>query len=94
MESLETVGEKVFSITSSSSFIWGKRVSQDDGSFIDFDTSPIIFGACGTEGQHSYFQAIHQGTVRVPIEYIGFLNSQKDDDQLSEGTTNQEKLLF
>jgi glucose-6-phosphate isomerase len=71
----------------------GKSVNQEDGSFVNFDTSPIIFGTCGTEGQHSYFQAIHQGTVNVPIEYIGFLDSQQEKDQLIEGTTNQEKLL-
>jgi len=71
----------------------GKRVSQDSGTFIDFDTCPIIFGTCGTEGQHSYFQAIHQGTVTVPLEYIGFLNPQHHTDQEIEGTLNQEKLL-
>jgi glucose-6-phosphate isomerase len=71
----------------------GKRVSQDTGEFIDFDTCPIIFGTCGTEGQHSYFQAIHQGTTTVPLEYIGFLNPQHDTDQEIQGTLNQEKLL-
>ncbi|MCH9621497.1 MAG: Glucose-6-phosphate isomerase [Chlamydiia bacterium] len=71
----------------------GKRVSQDSGKFIDFSTCPIIFGTCGTEGQHSYFQAIHQGTVTVPLEYIGFFNPQHNTDQEIEGTLNQEKLL-
>lgn len=71
----------------------GKRVSQDTGEFIDYETCPIIFGTCGTEGQHSYFQAIHQGTVTVPLEYIGFLNPQHHSDEEIEGTLNQEKLL-
>lgn len=72
----------------------GKRVAQEDGSFIDFSTCPIIFGTCGTEGQHSYFQAIHQGTVHVPLEYIGFLHPQHNNiDEEIEGSLNQEKLL-
>ncbi len=71
----------------------GKSVSKEDGSFIDFGTCPIIFGTCGTEGQHSYFQAIHQGSVKVPIEYIGFYHPQGKVDEVIEGTLNQEKLL-
>lgn len=71
----------------------GKHVNQEDGSFINFNTCPVIFGTCGTEGQHSYFQAIHQGTVIVPLEYIGFLHSQRGTDEEIEGTLNQEKLL-
>ena len=71
----------------------GKSVSQENGSFIDFQTCPIIFGTCGTEGQHSYFQAIHQGTTKVPLEYIGFLHPQSDNDEIIEGSLNQEKLL-
>ncbi|MCH9617501.1 MAG: Glucose-6-phosphate isomerase [Chlamydiia bacterium] len=71
----------------------GKHVAQEDGSFIDFNTCPIIFGTCGTEGQHSYFQAIHQGTVVVPLEYIGFLHPQRGTDEEIEGSFNQEKLL-
>ncbi|MCH9811449.1 glucose-6-phosphate isomerase [bacterium] len=71
----------------------GKSVSKEDASYIDYDTCPIIFGTCGTEGQHSYFQAIHQGTVIVPIEYVGFLHPQRGIDEEIEGTYNQEKLL-
>ena len=71
----------------------GKHVSQEDGSFINYSTCPVIFGTCGTEGQHSYFQAIHQGTVVVPLEYIGFLHSQRGTDEEIEGSMNQEKLL-
>ncbi len=71
----------------------GKRVEQDGGAFIDYGTCPIIFGTCGTEGQHSYFQAIHQGTICVPMEYIGFLHPQRRGDERIEGSLNQEKLL-
>jgi len=71
----------------------GKRVEQNGGRFVDYGTCPIVFGTCGTEGQHSYFQAIHQGTVAVPIEYIGFLHPQQKGDEMIEGSLNQEKLL-
>jgi len=70
----------------------GKKVSQEDGSFIDWDTCPVIWGTVGTEGQHSYYQGIHQGTKVVPIEFIGYRDSQLDCDEMIEGTTNQEKL--
>lgn len=70
----------------------GKKVLQEDGSFIDCDTCPVIWGTVGTEGQHSYYQAIHQGTQVIPIEFIGFKHSQLDFDEMIDGTTNQEKL--
>lgn len=71
----------------------GKSVAQEDGSFIKHDTSPVIWGTVGTEGQHAYYQCIHQGTGEVPIEFIGFASPQRDGDAIIEGTTNQEKLL-
>ena len=71
----------------------GKSVVQEDGSFVNFETSPVIWGTVGTEGQHAYYQCIHQGTDVVPIEFIGFANSQREGDSIIEGTTNQEKLL-
>lgn len=71
----------------------GKSVAQVDGSFIDWDTCPVIWGTVGTEGQHSYYQCIHQGTKVIPMEFIGFVNSQMEHDEVIEGTTNQEKLL-
>ncbi len=71
----------------------GKSVQQEGGEFVDYGTCPVIFGTCGTEGQHSYFQAIHQGTTCVPMEYIGFLHPQRMGDQKIEGSFNQEKLL-
>lgn len=71
----------------------GKSVSQKDGSFIDWQTAPVLWGTVGTEGQHSYYQAIHQGTQVVPVEFVGFLESQFGLDDEIEGTTNQEKLL-
>ena len=70
----------------------GKRIDRK-GHVVDFWTGPIIWGEPGTNGQHSFYQLIHQGTIVVPIEFIGFLESQYKVDIEYEGTTSQEKLL-
>lgn len=70
----------------------GKRVDRH-GREVDFWTGPIIWGEPGTNGQHSFYQLIHQGTIPVPIEFIGFRDSQYSQDSDYEGTTSQEKLL-
>lgn len=49
----------------------GKRVSLD-GVRVDYQTSPIYWGEPGTNGQHSFYQLIHQGTKFVPCDFIGF----------------------
>jgi glucose-6-phosphate isomerase len=48
----------------------GKRTRQD-GQPVETDTGPIIWGGLGIDGQHAYFQLLHQGTHRVPVEFIG-----------------------
>lgn len=70
----------------------GKRIDRD-GHPVDFDTGPIVWGEPGTNGQHSFYQLIHQGTNVVPIEFIGFQQSQYGEDLNIEGSTSQEKLL-
>ena len=70
----------------------GKRIDRH-GHIVDFWTGPIIWGESGTNGQHSFYQLIHQGTIVVPLEFIGFCHSQYQEDQEEEGTTSQEKLL-
>ncbi|MBS0621198.1 MAG: glucose-6-phosphate isomerase [Verrucomicrobia bacterium] len=70
----------------------GKRIDKR-AEAVDFDTGPIIWGEPGTNGQHSFYQSIHQGTTRVPVEFIGFIESQYRDDLSYEGTTCQQKLL-
>ncbi|MCH9609956.1 MAG: Glucose-6-phosphate isomerase [Chlamydiales bacterium] len=70
----------------------GKRVDRE-GHPVDFDTGPIVWGEPGTNGQHSFYQLIHQGTNIVPIEFIGFQNSQYGEDLNVEGSTSHEKLL-
>ncbi len=70
----------------------GKRVDKQ-GQFVDFDTGPVVWGEPGTNGQHSFFQLIHQGTNPVPLEIIGFRESQYREDVEFLGTSSQEKLL-
>jgi glucose-6-phosphate isomerase len=52
----------------------GKRVSLD-GVRVDYQTSPIYWGEPGTNGQHSFYQLIHQGTKFIPCDFIGFTKS-------------------
>lgn len=70
----------------------GKWIDQQ-GQFVHFSTSPVIWGEPGTNGQHSFFQLIHQGTDPIPVSMIGFKENQYGEDILIEGTTSQEKLL-
>ena len=50
----------------------GKRVTLD-GQPVDMATGPIVWGTPGTNGQHAYYQLLHQGTRLVPADFIGFL---------------------
>ena len=70
----------------------GKQIDKE-GNRVDFSTGPIIWGEPGTNGQHSFYQLIHQGTLPVPVEFIGFATNQYHEDSLLTGTTSQEKLL-
>lgn len=70
----------------------GKRINKH-GHAVDYDTGPIIWGEPGTNGQHSFYQLIHQGTNIVPIEFIGFRDSQYQDDLSIQGSFSQEKLI-
>lgn len=70
----------------------GKHISKE-GKVVDYETGPIIWGEPGTNGQHSFFQMIHQGTTIIPLEIIGFEKNQYEEDQFVEGSTSQEKLL-
>jgi glucose-6-phosphate isomerase len=49
----------------------GKRVTLD-GTVVDYATGPICWGEPGTNGQHSFYQLIHQGTLLVPCDFIAF----------------------
>jgi glucose-6-phosphate isomerase len=52
----------------------GKHVT-GDGIIVDYDTGPIYWGEPGTNGQHSFYQLIHQGTRLIPCDFIGFARS-------------------
>jgi glucose-6-phosphate isomerase len=53
----------------------GKRVTLDGRVVDDYQTSPIFWGEPGTNGQHSFYQLIHQGTRTIPCDFIGFAKS-------------------
>jgi glucose-6-phosphate isomerase len=70
----------------------GKSVTRQ-GKPLAWKSGPIIWGEPGTNGQHAFYQLIHQGTAVVPAEFIGFRTSQYGRDLLIEQTTSQEKLV-
>lgn len=62
----------------------GKHVTRD-GDPVDYDTAPVYWGEPGTNGQHSFYQLIHQGTRLIPVDLIGFgasLNPLRDHHDL------------
>ena len=69
----------------------GKQVNRD-GQKVDYATGPVIFGEPGTNGQHSFYQLLHQGTDIVPLQFIGFRENQSGCDVTVEGSTSQKKL--
>ena len=52
----------------------GKRVTLD-GATVDYATGPVFWGEPGTNGQHSFYQLIHQGTHLIPCDFLGFYRS-------------------
>ncbi|GAC1311145.1 MAG: glucose-6-phosphate isomerase [Acidimicrobiales bacterium] len=57
----------------------GKSVDLD-GRPVATDTGPIVWGTPGTNGQHAYYQLIHQGTTLIPADFIGFIEPAHDLD--------------
>ncbi|MGF6179613.1 glucose-6-phosphate isomerase [Massilia sp. UYP32] len=57
----------------------GKRVTRD-GQPVDTPTCPAIWGECGTNGQHAYFQLLHQGTDVTPMDFIAALRPAHEMD--------------
>lgn len=74
----------------------GKHVTVD-GAVVDYQTGPVYWGEPGTNGQHSFYQLIHQGTALIPIDLIGFgksLNPLRDHhDILSSNVFAQAQAL-
>jgi glucose-6-phosphate isomerase len=69
----------------------GKRVNRT-GQPVQYATGPAVFGEPGTNGQHSFYQLLHQGSDIIPLQFIGFLESQRADDVSVDGSTSQTKL--
>ncbi|MBR2661375.1 MAG: glucose-6-phosphate isomerase [Clostridia bacterium] len=69
----------------------GKSVNRR-GEPVSYPTGPIIFGEPGTNGQHSFYQLLHQGTDIIPLQFIGFVNNQAEVDVTIQGSTSQQKL--
>ena len=64
----------------------GKCVDRN-GEFVAYETGPIIWGEPGTNGQHAFYQLIHQGTELIPADFIAYVKS------CNEVSDHQEKLL-
>ncbi|MEE1036655.1 MAG: glucose-6-phosphate isomerase [Oscillospiraceae bacterium] len=69
----------------------GKSVNRF-GETVNYATGPVIFGEPGTNGQHSFYQLLHQGTDIIPLQFVGFRNSQMGTDVVIQGSTSQQKL--
>ena len=69
----------------------GKSVNRF-GEPVNYVTGPVIFGEPGTNGQHSFYQLLHQGTDICPLQFIGYKNSQMGSDVVIQGSTSQQKL--
>jgi len=51
------------------------KTTDRDGRRVDYETGPVIWGEPGTNGQHAFYQLIHQGTKLIPADFIGFINT-------------------
>ena len=69
----------------------GKSVNRF-GEPVNYLTGPVIFGEPGTNGQHSFYQLLHQGKNIVPMQFVGFKKSQVGMDVDIQGSTSQQKL--
>jgi len=69
----------------------GKSVNVDNQR-LRYSTGPIVFGEPGTNGQHSFYQLLHQGTDIVPLQFIGFRKIQTGFDVDVERSTSRTKL--
>ena len=58
----------------------GKCVTRE-GERVDYATGPVVFGEPGTNGQHAFFQLLHQGTQIVPADFIAFITPNHDLDK-------------
>ena len=75
----------------------GKSITKNNNK-TNYETGPIIWGDKGTNGQHAFFQLIHQGTKIIPSDFIGFINSLnkigKSHEMLLSNLIGQTKALM
>ena len=60
----------------------GKYIDRN-GKKVNYQTGPVIWGEPGTNGQHAFYQLIHQGTKLIPCDFIAPANSQKSNGRTS-----------
>ena len=70
----------------------GKSV-RHDGTGVNYDTGEVFWGEPGTNGQHAFFQLIHQGTSLIPADFIGFAKP-REDFPTADGTGSMHDLLM
>lgn len=70
----------------------GKSVNRY-GERLSYPTGPVIFGEPGTNGQHSFYQLLHQGTDIIPLQFIGFKESQRSLDFKDNNKNSSTKKL-
>jgi glucose-6-phosphate isomerase len=61
----------------------GKSTTLSGQRISSYNTGPVIWGAAGTNGQHAFYQLLHQGTHVVPADFIGFVQKKQDIDGIS-----------
>ena len=71
----------------------GKYITKD-GEKVDFQTGPIIWGEPGTNGQHAFYQLIHQGTKLIPCDFLAPCQSQNDVTKTIGGPTDHHPILM
>jgi glucose-6-phosphate isomerase len=74
----------------------GKHVDRDNHAIVDYTTGPIVWGEPGTNGQHAFYQLIHQGTRLIPADFLAPIDSQNpisSPDGSGKKTSHHEVLL-
>ena len=71
----------------------GKYINRD-GEKVDYQTGPIIWGEPGTNGQHAFYQLIHQGTKLIPCDFLAPCQTQNDVPKEISGPTNHHPILM
>ena len=56
----------------------GKTIDNDGQPITGYDTAPVLFGEIGTNGQHSFYQLLHQGSEDIPCDFIGFIKDKNN----------------